>query len=459
VDNAISGSFSNPKEVNYQTSYGCNNSWSDRSHNLNTALDAPLNIPRAKRSQTDSGVALIHQEIPTTAVVSVDVWLPAGTASEPEHWSGIAHFMEHMIFKGTADILPGEFDRLIETHGGISNAATSHDYVHFSFTTAKEYFEPTLQYLAKLLLEANVPDSEFERERSVVIEEMYQALDDPDWIAHHNLMSTVYGHHPYSRPVLGYEQSLRNLTANDLRQYHDRHYRPEKMTVVVVGNVGFDPAREAVEKAFTIAPSDMTREVHTNPPGLCQVPAVHIQQMIGIEQARLTMAWFGSDISEVEDALHLDLLTMILAGGRSSRLVKSLREQKRWVNEIDSDFTVQRSPGLFTVSAFLDTHYLEPVEHQIQQQISNLSQSLVTNAELERAKRSLSNQFAFATESPEALAGLLGYYGMLGCEILCENWMSGYGEILATATPESLQKLAQKYLPSDRYTISCLLPR
>jgi zinc protease len=186
---------------------------------------------------------------------------------------------------------------------------------------------------------------------------------------------------------------------------------------------------------------------------------VEVQQVIGLEQARMTMAWLGADISQLEDALQLELLTMILTGGRTARLVKSLREQKGWVTEIDSDFTVQRSPGLFTISAMLDAEHLEPVEHQIQQQIECLSQTPVTDAELAQAVRALSHQFAFTTESPSALASLLGYYGMLGCEALCENWVNDYCEILAAASPASLQKLAQKYLPSDRYTITCLLPR
>jgi zinc protease len=413
---------------------------------------------RATRSLTDAGVALIHQQI-SAAVVCVDVWLPAGTSSEPENWSGIAHFMEHMIFKGTKEILPGEFDCLIETYGGIANAATSHDYVHFSFTTASDYFAPTLACLAKLLLEAQVPDKEFELERSVVIEEMYQALDNPDWIAHQNLMQTAYGQHPYSRPVLGYEPTLRSLTAADLRTYHDRHYRPENMTVVIVGNIDLTQAKEAVEAAFGIVPIRSPRSNPQGALGLCQIPTVRVQQMIGLEQARMTMAWFGANISQLEDAVQLELLTMVLAGGRSSRLVKSLREEQNLVMEIESDFTVQRSPGLFTISALLDVRYLEPVEAQIQQQISLLSQIPVSQLELERTRRALANQFAFATESPEAVASLLGYYGMLGCESLCENWNGAYGEILNRATPESLQNLAQRYLFSDRYTITCLLPR
>ncbi|MDX1977164.1 MAG: pitrilysin family protein [Pseudanabaenaceae cyanobacterium bins.68] len=410
------------------------------------------------RTIAKCGVTLIHQPIFTTAVVAVDVWVSAGAACEPAERAGVAHFLEHMIFKGTDQILPGEFDALIEDFGGSSNAATSHDYAHFGFTTASDQFALPLKCLAELLLAANIPDQEFERERGVVIEEMFQALDDPDWIAYHNLMATAYGDHPYGRPVLGYESSLRNLTAADLRQYHQGFYRPELMTVVVVGNVELEEAITRVEEAFSGKyRSNQAAACEFTPVPLSQIPAVQVRQLYGVEQARLTMAWLGCNISELAEVVELEMLAMILAGGRCSRLVRSLREQKGWVLDIGSDFTAQRSPGLFTVSALLDAHFLEPVEHQIQQEIELLNQTLISCQEIAHARKAMTNQFAFMTESPQALASVLGYYAALGCD-LAENWFEHYCDLLAGATPQRLQALTQKYLPSDRYTITCLLP-
>ena len=403
-------------------------------------------------------MTLIHQPIYTTAVVAVDVWLAAGAACEPVDRAGVAHFLEHMIFKGTDRILPGEFDALIEDSGGSSSAATSYDYAHFGFTTACDQFALPLQYLAELLLGANIPDLEFERERCVVIEEMFQSLDDPDWVAYHGLMATAYGQHPYGRPVLGYESSLRNLTAADLREYHQGFYHPQLMTVVVVGNVDLEEAIAQVEAAFS-------RGQNSNPGSLCpftpvvldQIPAVQVRQLYGVEQARLIMAWLGCEVTDLSAAVGLEMLAMVLAGGRCSRLVRSLREERGWVLDIGSDFTAQRSPGLFSVSALLDAHFLEPVEHQIQQEIEVLNQTPIGAQEIAHARKVMTNQFAFMTESPQALASVLGYYAVLGCD-LCENWFEHYCDLLASATPQRLQELAQRYLPSDRYTINCLLP-
>ena len=138
-------------------------------------LTAPL--PTANFLKLDSGLTVIHQYLSTTSVVVADVWVNAGAVREPENWYGMAHFLEHMIFKGTSTIRPGEFDRVIENNGGMTNAATSHDYAHYFLTTATAYLADTLPYLADLLLNAVIPEEEFDKERDVVLEEIRSCYD------------------------------------------------------------------------------------------------------------------------------------------------------------------------------------------------------------------------------------------------------------------------------------------
>ncbi len=151
----------------------------------------------------DNGLTLIHQYMPTTPVVVADVWVDAGASAEPENWWGMAHFLEHMIFKGSKQVKPGEFDWAIENSGGITNAATSHDYAHFFITTAANNLPNNLSLLADILLQAAIPDDEFYRERDVVLEEIRGCYDDPDWIGFQALSETIYQHHPYRRSVFG----------------------------------------------------------------------------------------------------------------------------------------------------------------------------------------------------------------------------------------------------------------
>jgi zinc protease len=412
----------------------------------------------------DNGLTLIHQEIAATSVVSVDVWVQAGTMTEPEECSGIAHFLEHMIFKGTENILPGEFDCLIELQGGVANAATSHDYAHYTFTTASDRFSATLPHLAEMLLEASIPDDEFEQERLVVLEEMRQSHDDPDWLAFQNLMQTAYGNHPYKRSILGSEEVILSLTPDQMRRFHCDRYRPDLMTVVVVGAIAQQEAIDVVSAAFA---SSSAGSIHILSE-FCGIGAATLPTLSGIcrhqdclsrlQHSRMTMAWMGPCVDRLEDALQLELVSTILAEGRASRLVKELREDLGWVHDICSGFTLQKEPGLFTVGAYLDAQYLEPVEHKVLEQIHQIATTPVTTSELQRAKRSLCNSFAFAVESPDRLASFLGYHGLLGCQGLCADWPYFYASTIEKVRPQDLLKLAQKYLSPEKYAIASLVP-
>lgn len=155
------------------------------------------------RVTLDNGLTLIHHYRPNTGVSAIDVWIKAGSIFEPDEWSGIAHFLEHMIFKGNDRVPPGMFDREIEKHGGSANAATGYDYAHYFMVMASQHFASTLPYLAEILVHAAIPDHVFEAERQVVFEEMRQCWDNPDYIAFQALGQMLYAPHGYQRPILG----------------------------------------------------------------------------------------------------------------------------------------------------------------------------------------------------------------------------------------------------------------
>ena len=171
----------------------------------------------ASITRLDNGLTVIHQHTPAMPVAAVDVWVKAGSVLEPDEWAGMAHFLEHMIFKGTTKIAPGRFDREVEHRGGITNAATSYDYAHYFIATAAQHLEETLPYLAEILLNAAIPDDEFDRERDVVLEEIRQSYDSPDCVAFQVLSETVYQRHPYGRPILGDEETLMARSPDEMQ--------------------------------------------------------------------------------------------------------------------------------------------------------------------------------------------------------------------------------------------------
>lgn len=384
-----------------------------------------------------------------------DVWLRAGAMQEPEKWAGMAHFLEHMIFKGTQLLPPGVFDREIENRGGMTNAATSHDYAHFFLTTAASYLKDTLPYLADLLLNASIPDDEFICEREVVLEEIRSCYDDPDWIGFQALSESVYQQHPYGRSVLGTESNLMQNSPEAMRSFHRAHYQPENMIVAIVGGIPQDSALELVNQNFQKFPQRCALP-EVEEMGEPLIAGVRRQELYlpRLEQARLMMAWIGPGVRQYRNAYGLDLLSVLLAEGRSSRLVRALREDRQLVGAISSNFSLQRQSSLFTISAWLEPQHLEFVESLICAHLEELQTTPISPGELARCQRILCNDYAFSTETPNQLAGLYGYYNILGEAELAVS----YPHQIQSFNADELQQLAQQYLSPYSYAVTVLKP-
>ncbi|YAF95341.1 MAG: M16 family metallopeptidase [Nodularia sp. CChRGM 3473] len=403
----------------------------------------------------DNGLTLIHQEIPTTPVVVADVWVRAGTTLEPKPWFGMAHFLEHMIFKGTATLAPGMFDHKIENRGGVSNAATSYDYAHYTLTTAAPYLADTLPHLGELLVNAVIPEDEFIRERDVVLEEIRSCKDDPNWIVFQTLNHSIYQDHPYGRSILGTEQELMQQSPAAMRCFHRAHYQPENMTVVIVGGIAQQPAWELVNKSF----ADFAEPLHCPQSEKIVEPVItgiRRQELClpRVEQARLLMAWVVPGVKQLRTAYGLDLLSVLLAEGRTSRLVRDLREELQLVQGICSNFSLQRESSLFTITAWLEPENLDKVENLILTHLDDLSTKGISEQELARTRRLLCNEYAFSTETPNQLTGLYGYYNTIAQAELAV----AYPQQIQSFDTQELQQLAKQFLSPQNYAVTILKP-
>lgn len=420
---------------------------------MSQLLTAP--VSPATVTKLDNGLTFIHQYLPATPVVVTDVWVRAGASRETEDSYGMAHFLEHMIFKGTDSLPPGVFDYVIENRGGIANAATSHDYAHYFVTTAAPYLEDTLPYLAELLLNAAIPDDEFVRERDVVLEEIRSCYDDADWIGFQTLSESIYQRHSYGRSVLGSKPKLMNQSPEGMRCFHRAHYQPENMTVVVVGGMTQEPALELVNRTFQqfSTRSNYPELEVVEEPLLAGVRRQEIR-LPRLEQARLMMAWTAPGVERVRSAYGLDLLSVLLTEGRCSRLIREFREEQHLVQAISSNFSLQRESSLFTITAWLEPQQLERVEDLIRAHLNELQNTLISPGELARCKRFLCNDYAFSTETPTQLAGLYGYYSTIAQVELAMT----YPAQIQSFQAEELRSLAQDYLSPHSYAVTVLKP-
>jgi zinc protease len=405
--------------------------------------------------QLNNGLTVIHQYLPATPVVVADVWVKAGAIAEPESWSGMAHFLEHMIFKGSPQVMVGEFDWLVESTGGVANAATSYDYAHFYLTTAAEHFEPTLPCLADILLRASIPDDEFIREREVVIEEILSSFDDPDFLGYQALCQNSYQRHPYGRSILGEKELLLEHTPNQMRCFHRTHYQPENMTIIMVGDIQQEQALALVHENFSefSARSECPpTTIETEPP----ITTIRRQELClpRIEQARLLMAWICPGSESLSEAIALDLIALILTGGRSSGLTRELREERQLVLDIDCSLSLQKDSSLFSIGALLETEHLIVVEQTICDRLQQLQHHLIPPAEIASAQRQLINDYIFSTETPSQLASVYGFYNI----VATAAQSALYPQIISQLQPEQLQAIAQRYLSPEHYAVTVLRP-
>ncbi|MEY3767139.1 MAG: hypothetical protein RLZZ11_206 [Cyanobacteriota bacterium] len=192
-------------------------------------------LPEPRRSDLSNGTALVQINLPEAPVVCLDLWCRAGSAWESEAESGLAHFLEHMVFKGSERLEAGEFDLQVEALGGNSNAATGFDDVHYHVLIPPQAAPQALDLLLDLVLQPRLDASDFAMERQVVLEELAQSEDQPEEVAFQELLRQACSAHPYGLPILGRRDRLDAHTPEAMAQFHQRHYRSDRCCLAVAG--------------------------------------------------------------------------------------------------------------------------------------------------------------------------------------------------------------------------------
>lgn len=423
----------------------------------------PLNSPTLH--SLPNGLTIIAEQMPLPAI-NLNLWLRVGSAVEADAINGMAHFLEHMVFKGTPQLASGEFERAIEGRGAVTNAATSQDYTHYYITTAPKDFERLAPLQLDVVCNASIPEVAFEREKKVVLEEIRRSEDNPRRRTYAKTMETCFNDLPYRRPVLGSTAVIEALAVEQMRSFHQRWYQPAQMTAVAVGNLPTDRLIEIVAESFhqiyqpphhpQTIPSLETPDV----PALSPEPA--FEEIVRREfcdrkmtQARLVMMWRVPGMQDHQKTDALDVLSVILGQGRLSRLFRDLREEKRWVSQISASNSSQSAQGVFSITAQLPPKHLAAVEAAILNHIRRIQSESVTEAELNRIRTQVASRFIFRNERPSDRANLYGYYfSHLGT---LEPALS-YCDHIQALSREDIQQATQKYLSVDAYGIVMMKP-
>jgi predicted Zn-dependent peptidase len=351
-------------------------------------------------------VSVVQIELPQAPVVCLDLWCRAGSAWETEAESGLAHFLEHMVFKGSQQLEAGEFDLKVEALGGNSNAATGFDDVHYHVLIPPPAAPQALDLLLDLVLQPRLDADDFAMERQVVLEELAQSEDQPEEVAFQELLRQACGGHAYGLPILGRRDALEAHNPEAMDAFHRRHYRADRCCLSVAGPLaGLDLDAQLQQSPLAaLAPAEHLHSV----PKLQLQPGRHRMELARLEAARLLMAWQLPGAADQDSVMGGDVITTLLAEGRRSRLVEQLQERLRLVESVDLDLNVLESGCLVLLEAVCEPEQLAAVEEQVRKVLLELLEHSPSEAELQRAKRLVGNGYRFSLEVAGSVAAMVG---------------------------------------------------
>jgi zinc protease len=413
---------------------------------------AALSEANTLRRVLPNGLTLLVRESHRAPVVELQIWAGVGSADERPGEEGLAHFHEHMLFKGTERRSVGDVAGDIEGLGGHINAYTSFDQTVYHATLPSETWREGLDVLTDAVRYSVFDEEEVFREREVVLEEIRRSDDTPGHVLGDLSFKEAFRVHPYGAPILGPASNVGAFDRSQVRRFFDRWYTPDNLMVVAVGDFDCEEVSAEIERLFSDATSGSTlreRPVEPNQEGL-RVAVLRKP----FEGHRVDLSWPAARFSDRE-AIHLDLLAYVLGECESSRLIRCIREDEALVDRIDAGAYTPLDRGLFSIGYETDAKRLLSATSRIIEETDRLRRELVSEAELERARVNFLASEQFERESVSGVASKLGSYESMG-----GGWQreSEALELLRTATPEDLLRVAQTYLGPEALTIAALIP-
>ena len=401
-----------------------------------------------------NGLTVVIRENHSSPVVAVQVWVKAGSATEPEARAGMSHILEHMAFKGTKKRGPGQIAREVEGLGGEINAYTSYDQTVYHITISGRYLGNALDILADTLGNSVFDAGELAREREVILEELRMNEDDPDRTNSKDLFRAAYRVHPYGRPVIGDAGTIRKTTRDDLVAYFREHYYPGNMVLVVAGDVDPKSARPLIEKAFLPLKGHAAPRLAESPEPAQDETRVKTREM-DVKRAYLDIGFHGPSIRD-EDVFAWDLLSIIFGGGQTSRLYHEVKDRRGLVDSISAYSYTPRDPGLLIVGATGAPDKSRDALREILVQAFRLRTQPPDGQELARAKTSTESDFLYSLESQGAVARHVGFFETALGDAAFEQ---KYLQKIRAVTADDIAAAARKYLTPANLSVAAVVPR
>ncbi len=408
-----------------------------------------------------NGMHVIVQEDHRSPVVVSQLWYRVGSIDEENGTTGISHMLEHMMFKGTKDVPDGEFSRLIAAAGGRENAMTNQDYTVYFEQLQKDRLALAFRLEADRMQHLDLAEEGFRKENQVVMEERRMRTEDqPQALVYENLMATTFEANPYRRPVIGWMDDIRHLTLDEVRQWYQRWYTPDNVTLVVAGDVSPDDVRKLANQYFGAIPAHPlpVRKEQTEPE---QTGIKRIVVKAPAKVPYLLMAWHAPYLHQNANDWQpwaLKVLSGVLDSGAGSRFGRVLVREQQVASEVGAEYDLLgRGPGLFVVDGTPSAgKTVTDLETAIRAQIADVAKNGIREDELARVKAQVIANNVYQRDSVFYQAMLLGQFATVG---LPATEVDRVVDHVSAVTAAQVQEVARRYLVDDQLTVATLDPQ
>jgi zinc protease len=402
----------------------------------------------------ENGLTIIVREDHSAPVVSAQAWAKSGSINEGK-WlgAGMSHVLEHMLFKGTTKRGAGRIDQEVQDAGGYMNAYTSFDRTVYYIDVPNTGAKTAIDILCDIMQHATLPADEMAKEKQVILREMDMNQDEPGRRSGRRLFETAYTRSPYRYTIIGYPDIYNELERADIETYYRERYAPNNIFYVVVGDIKADDVIAQIRESYSKAKSRaMPPEVLPEEPR--QTAPREIIEEAPIEMGHIHLSWHIPELRH-PDVPILDVLSVVLGHGRSSRLYQQVREKKGLVNSIDAWTYSPGNPGLFGISELVDADKFIPARDAALAEVERLKNELVTPEEIAKAVKLFVSATLSARKTMQGQAQDLGGSWIAANDL---NFSQRYLAAVKRVTPQDLQRVAREYLAANNRTLYALLP-
>ncbi|HWK37461.1 MAG TPA: pitrilysin family protein [Hyphomicrobium sp.] len=416
--------------------------------------------PRASEFKLSNGMEVVVIPDHRAPVVTHMVWYKVGSADEPWGVSGIAHFLEHLMFKSTDKIAVGDFSKIISRLGGQDNAFTGQDVTAYHQRIAKEQLKTLMEMEADRMVNLRLTDDEVTPERQVIIEERRSRVDNnPGALLDEQMNAALYLSHPYGVPVIGWAHEMAKLSRQDAMRFYKRYYAPNNAILVVAGDVTADEVKKLAEETYGKLPANPEVETRERP----EEPPQIAERRLTLKDPRAGNASFhryyiapSYVTAKPGEAEALDLLMKIVADGSTSRLYRKLVVDEKVAATTGGNYSgYGLDSGSISIYAVGTSGDLKPVEDEVNTVLDDVRKNGVTELELERAKKALTADYVYESDNQASLARRYGWAVAIGRKI---SDVEGWPEALAKVTVDDVKKAADTYLDARHSVTGWLLP-